>query len=289
MRSFTPVMSEAKFTIPEGAKIYTIGSCFARNIEVALQFAGFEVPTRMLDIDHDVYVSKPHYPNTVLNKYSPQSMAIEIQRGLGKLSYVDHGLIQVKPGQWYDPQTSHTGAMSREAALDLRGKLDNLSREIRSADVVVLALGLTETWRDKETGLIFNQLNPGVLASVRDRIEFFNAGYTDIRDRLDEALRQLREEIKDVKVIITVSPVPMVQTFTPMDVISANSYSKATLRAVAGDLASSYDFVDYFPSYEMVINSHHELTWIDDEIHVQGTIVNRVIGLAVERYVGKAD
>jgi hypothetical protein len=35
-QSYFPVSSEPKFKIPKSASIYTVGSCFARNVEVAL-------------------------------------------------------------------------------------------------------------------------------------------------------------------------------------------------------------------------------------------------------------
>jgi hypothetical protein len=43
-------------------------------------------------------------------------------------------------------------------------------------------------------------------------------------------------------------------TATGGHVLPATVYSKSVLRAVAGDLASNYDNIDYFPSYEIVTN-----------------------------------
>src|SRR5690606_34270850 len=44
-------------------------------------------------------------------------------------------------------------------------------------------------------------------------------------------------------------------TATNQNVVVATSYSKSVLRAVAGQLAESRPYVDYFPSYE-IIGSH---------------------------------
>src|SRR3546814_16075656 len=60
----------------------------------------------------------------------------------------------------------------------------------------------------------------------------------------------------------------MAQTFTNMDVFTANTYSKAVLRVAGQMLTARFPFVDYFPSYEMVMNSPRAMTWADDQVHV---------------------
>src|SRR3546814_5938415 len=86
----------------------------------------------------------------------------------------------------------------------------------------------------------------------------------------------------DVKVVITVSPVPMAQTFTDSDVFAANTYSKSVLRVASEALKGNFEFVDYFPSYEMVMSSPRAMTWADDQIHVAPPVVERVISRSEE-------
>ena len=54
--------------------------------------------------------------------------------------------------------------------------------------------------------------------------------------------------------VMTVSPVPLTGTASGRHVLQATTYSKAVLRAVAGELAQKYDHIDYFPSYEVITN-----------------------------------
>jgi len=72
-------------------------------------------------------------------------------------------------------------------------------------------------------------------------------------------LREMREVIEAargitprLRFLLTVSPVPLTATASQNHVMVATSYSKSVLRAVAGELAAKYPFVDYFPSYELV-------------------------------------
>jgi hypothetical protein len=49
-----------------------------------------------------------------------------------------------------------------------------------------------------------------------------------------------------------VSPVPLTATASGDHVLVATTQSKATLRAIAGDLASWEKVITYFPSYELI-------------------------------------
>src|SRR3546814_4605825 len=69
----------------------------------------------------------------------------------------------------------------------------------------------------------------------------------------------------------------MAQTFTDSDVFAANTYSKSVLRVASEALKGNFEFVDYFPSYEMVMSSPRAMTWADDQIHVAPPVVERVI------------
>jgi hypothetical protein len=52
-----------------------------------------------------------------------------------------------------------------------------------------------------------------------------------------------------------VSPVPLGRTFTDDDIVIANGYSKAQLRAVAGQIDAEFDNVIYWPSYEIALRA----------------------------------
>jgi tetratricopeptide (TPR) repeat protein len=86
----------------------------------------------------------------------------------------------------------------------------------------------------------------------------------------------------DFRLVVTVSPVPMNSTFSGKDVLSANSYSKSALRAAAEEFSFA-DRVDYFPSYEIVTLTDRNVSFTEDNIHVNSEIVGEI----VERFVSK--
>jgi hypothetical protein len=94
----------------------------------------------------------------------------------------------------------------------------------------------------------------------------------------------IRRANPSAKVVLTTSPVPLGRTFTGHDVIIANGYSKAVLRAVAADIVEKNRHVDYFPSYEMVMLSDPRSSWEDDQRHVDDARVGKVVQMFVDSY-----
>ena len=59
---------------------------------------------------------------------------------------------------------------------------------------------------------------------------------------LDSIIKLLCNYCKnEIKIFISVSPVPLAATFSGKDIISANNYSKSVLRCVAEAISTKYD------------------------------------------------
>ena len=144
---------------------------------------------------------------------------------------------------WLDPQLSPgSKPVSLERAIERRAYLTSeyFSR-LSFADVVVLTLGLNEVWLDEETGLRLN-MAPS-LKAVQEQPYRYSLEVTSVAQNL-EALEELRERLlrlhPALKLIVTVSPVPMGISFTGQDAVVANSRSKAVLRVAAEDFANAH-------------------------------------------------
>ena len=124
---------------------------------------------------------------------------------------------------------------------------------LKTMDVFIFTLGLTETWRSREDGATY-PICPGVSGGTFDpaRHEFVNLDYETVLREMREALALLRAIRPELRVLLTVSPVPLTATAAGGHVLAATTYSKSVLRAVAGRLTQLHDWVDYFPSYELV-------------------------------------
>ncbi len=293
---FTP-----KFHLTPIDAIFTMGSCFARNVESSLIDLGVRVLLADFDFPIELFNQAygrlntwqgtsrhGHLIRSVLNKYSPLSMLSEFQRVLEPGSVRDpfKGLIQVDSERWYDPQVKNTAMLGLDDALRVRELVESATARVTQASAIFLTLGFTETWLDSETGIALNVApRPMLIKKWPDRFRFFNATHRDVMQSLEKIFELLTRRIRpDLKFIVTVSPVPLGTTFTEMDVISANAYSKATLRSVAGEFCARHPNVDYFPSYEMVMSTSPDIAWDADKVHVTQELVDTVIGRFVRAY-----
>jgi hypothetical protein len=74
-------------------------------------------------------------------------------------------------------------------------------------------------------------------------------------------------------------------TFSTMDVVVADTYAKSPLRMVAQEWAAAHDNVDYFPSYEIVLNSDRAAAWEPDLRHVRGVGAHHIMELFLKSYL----
>ncbi|MCP4825712.1 MAG: GSCFA domain-containing protein [Shimia sp.] len=292
--TFMPANVTPKFQISKDASVFTIGSCFARNVEDALVTAGVDVITTQFDFESDLLLNsvgalanKPN-PRSLLNKYSTQAIHSELHRVLKATTPPDRGFLEIEDGKWVDPQLAAIlKPLKKETLSELRDSVEALVRRVCDADAVIITLGLSETWFDNVSNLYLNSSPPPrLMKSAGDRFEFINSSYAQSYAAIKDAISLIREHSnKDVKFILTVSPVPMSTTWTSNDVIAANTYSKSLLRVVAQTLAEENDFIDYYPSYEIVTNSPRGLAWQNDELHVAPDMVNFAISTFLGKYI----
>lgn len=170
--------------------------------------------------------------------------------------------------------------------LDVRTKCIEVHRNIGHADVLIVTLGLIETWYDLLTETYLNFTPSEILAGNLSRFECRITDYDENLAALRGLVTYLRSHYsEDLKVIVTVSPVPLSVTFAGMDVAQANTLSKATLRTVAQAYVDSDPLADYFPSYEMVMLTDPALAWYPDHRHVQRKTVDRIVRAFADNYI----
>jgi hypothetical protein len=291
-----------KFTLDSDHPIFTIGSCFARNIENLMISRNLPIVLKNFGTPPEMFANwdektgkgggtpKGLLSRTSLNKFSVHSMTHELRRVLGGASYPNEGLIELAHGKWFDPHASRLHLLPYEVALENRRVIHHAMSQIKRAKVVIMTLGLTETWIDAATGLAINE-PPGAtwLARCPGRWNFVDFGYDAILEEMSAFIALARERADpDMKFIVTVSPVPLGATAKDQDIIVASNGSKSTLRAVAEELYRRHDFVDYFPSYEYAMFSHREIVWKEDQLHVQRPFVEHITRSFIDAYYSES-
>lgn len=270
-----------KFRFEGGETIFTIGSCFARHVEFVLETYGYRFRTR--NPENFVNPDECTSPNGFFNKYTTASMLNEIRWAVSGELFPEAGFTEAD-GRWSDGQLPADFA-SLERVREIRARVTSIMSDVRGADFLILTLGLVECWYDAETQLYLN--GTPTAGTVKKYPGRFSVHILDYRANM-AALEELHDRVTAVnpgiRLIVTVSPVPLAATFTGEDIVVANNYSKSTLRAVASDFTASRPTADYFPSYEAVTESSPVAAWMDDMIHVRIELVRCVIGHFVKHY-----
>jgi hypothetical protein len=282
-------MGKQTFTAKPGGTFFAIGSCFARNVEERLEMAGADVTSRKINMRN--LGDDSAREGGVFNKYTPVSILQELKWAAGIEHYPETALLEVGKDSYYDPYLSGKAARgTKSEMMARRAEVGQYFAQAFEADVVILTLGLIESWTDKETGLSLNEApSPKLLVRSGERFLFDLLSLEQCQAAFEEICALFATHGKPgQKKIVTVSPVPLGRTFSEDDIIIANATSKATLRVAAKRVADQTDDLDYFPSYEAVMHSDPNLSWQRDRRHVSDVVVGRIIAEFMKRY-GVAD
>jgi len=275
---------ETPFTLHPGDKIFTVGSCFARHVETALLKRGFQIPLRELFKRKEFMGLDPG----VVNNFGSPSIYNELSWALGEQQFnaADH-IVEVQPGKYVDMHVIPSiRPADRETVMRRRSAITKAYKSIKNCRLVIATLGLVEVWYDCRTGYYLNASpRPSMLRSEPERYQFHVLSFDEVYAYLAKALGLIKSHgHRDVRVVLTVSPIPLSSTHRDDDVIVANCYSKSVLRAAAETARAEFDFVTYFPSYESVTLSDRKQAWNDDLVHVTREIVSFNINRMVDAY-----
>ena len=281
-------VSRPSFQMQPSDTVFTIGSCFARNVEAALIDNGITVLSRDFDLG-EIGESTGDAAN-FFNKYSIHSIYNELKWALERDSFPGEALLYTGANDQpvFDPQLGQARIdFPKDEVLKFRHRYLDAMAQVRDADVIIITLGYVETWYDNELDIYLNVMPPiEILRKYPTRFQFRVLGYGEILETLHALYALLtKHREKPLKMLITVSPVPLLATFRDMDVLVANAYSKSVQRAALEQFVTEVDQVDYFPSYEFVTLSNPTIAWSrNDYRHVNSDLVARIMSSVISTY-----
>lgn len=270
--------------IDKTTPIVSMGSCFAIEIAKWLQYNHYNyvVTETNLDETGSVHCSSAKW-GTIYNSAGFYQV-IKWAYGLSKPSIV-----------CYQSGDRYRDAF-REDIVYSEAEVDNLqniwgehvkkSREaLDSAKILILTVGLNEVFEYLPTGDYLHRnpwtLNPSVykrkILSVEENLNFLQLG-VDI----------LNKHNPDIKFIVSVSPVPLLRSFSKKNHVSAaTSHSKSIIRVALEYLANNNHNVYYMPSFETVMYPGNSLSvWDNDGRHVSKQIVNKIMNVFQATFCG---
>jgi hypothetical protein len=168
----------------------------------------------------------------------------------------------------FRPNVQPSGFITASDVLeDRQHHIDCVKKMFLDCDVFIFTLGLTEGWESLEGGITV-PIAPGVVGGYSDieKYRFKNYGHNECLADLSFFIDTLKILNPKVKIILTLSPVSLMATYENRHIICATTYSKSVLRVVAETVSSNRDYVDYFPSYEIITGNHNKGRFYADDL-----------------------
>lgn len=290
-----PVVRPA-FRIAREARIATAGSCFAQHVARHLRRHGIE--------PFATEAAHPMIPPALAtawgygefgarygNVYTARQLLQLMLRAFGEFQPADEAWA-LPDGRWVDPfrPRAHPGGLAsrRELAAERAQHFAAVRRLFAELDVFVFTLGLTETWADATDGAVY-PVCPGVVAGEFDaaRHVLQNHGVDEVVADLRRFVFLLRAINPGARLVLTVSPVPLVATAEDRHVLVSTTLSKSVLRVAADAVAAAEPGVAYFPSYEIITSPFSRGAYFAPDLRsVTEAGVSHVMRLFLAHYLG---
>ena len=296
-RSEVDPVVRPRFGLQRDERIATAGSCFAQHISRTLHRHGFNYYIAesgdALPRDEAQRRSFGVFSARFGNVYTSRQLVQLFDRAYGHYVPSEVGW-RSGDGRWVDPfrpQVEPNGFASVGELVESRSLHFSAVREMfEKLQVLVFTLGLTEAWRHRIDGAVY-PLAPGVIAGKIDPgiHEFVNFSVADVVADMQAFIARLLAVNPRARMILTVSPVPLIATYEDRHVLLSTTHSKAVLRVAAEEICKRNQMTDYFPSYEIITGNHARGEYFASDLRsVQAVGVDHVMKLFMRHYAGDA-
>ncbi len=241
--------------IDKAMKITAFGSCFAGHLTTFLNLKGYNVLGKHLNLQSHIV----RFGDGMVNTFAIRQ---QLEWALEDKEF-PHDLWFAEPGE--------------PASVDAQIQAE--TREIvRSTELFVLTLGLAEIWFNKRTGDALWRAVPKHLFDP-DIHGFRVSSPAENFENLAKIRALIRSARPNARIVLTLSPIPLMATFRPVSCLTASSVSKAILRSAIDQLMREFGTdagLFYFPSYEIVKDFFVD-PYMDDNRHPRFEVVRFVL------------
>jgi tetratricopeptide (TPR) repeat protein len=205
--------------VSKATRFFTMGSCFARNLAKSLEQSGYAA--------HHMEISE--YINTTF----ANRVFVDWLRDADIDPAIRDRIVELLPQGW-----------SKENTLEV----------IKRSDVFILTLGVAAAFFDRTTGA-FVLPRPSALNSraLAEKYQFRTASVQENVDNVRYLIDFVRSVAPGIRIVVTVSPVPILASFEHESAVQADCLSKSTMRLVAHEVVnnSGIQNILYWPSFEV--------------------------------------
>lgn len=245
MKTFRTIIQPepSKNRIDYHSPVLFLGSCFTENIG-----------NKMIDLKFPVLIN----PFGVL--YNPVSVRQSIEILLDKRNFKESDL-SFYNNQWYSfyHDTEFSNTDKNECLNNINHKLNEAREHLEKVKYIIITFGTAWVYEYIESAKVVSNCHKIPAKKFRR----FKLGVEDIFVNWAKLINRIEDFNPDLKIIFTVSPVRHWK-----DGAVQNQLSKSTLILAINQLMKIFDQVEYFPSYEIMMDDLRDYRfYADDMLH----------------------
>lgn len=240
--------------------LFFIGSCFTENIGIKLK-----------ELKLDVAIN----PFGII--YNPESISYLIQRLINGNQYSEDELIE-KNGIWHNfDHHSEFSSTSKSACLSKINNSFELGKtSIRKCSTLFITFGSAHFYHHKTTDRLVSNCHKYSSSSFDKMTVDLNYSI----EKYNILFNKLKLFNPELRVILTVSPVRYLS-----DGFIENQKSKSILHLLCQNLKNNFDWVEYFPAYEIMMDDLRDYRfYAEDMIHPSELAVNYIFDVFKQTY-----
>ncbi len=236
-------IESAKVKIGLQDPILTLGSCFSDSM--GLRF-------------------KNHKFNTSYNPfgtvYNPISIFKLLEYCVNNKLPDESGFIENEElHAHYDFHSSFSALDQKNLKKNIQEQINSTHHFLKTTKWLLLTFGTAYVYERKNNGEIVSNCHKIPAGQFNKKL----LTQKQILESFENIWQQIVKLNPDIKVLLTVSPVRHIK-----DTLALNSVSKATLRLTCDTLVNQYANINYFPSYELMIDDLRDYRFYkSDMIH----------------------
>jgi lysophospholipase L1-like esterase len=250
--------------ITHSSKIITLGSCFAEVLGEQLASYKFDV-----------------MPNPFGTIFNPASLVKLVKMSLGnELPSMGHFL--QNQDNIYLHHDFHSSFWATDSeALDtmIRKKMADVRQFLQRSDVLVITLGSAFAYRSMRTTEYVTNCHKVPASQFTKEL----LSLETVEKELVSLIELLKSYNPKLRILLTVSPVRHTKDTLPL-----NQVSKSILRIASHTMEMGYEHVNYFPSYEIMIDDLRDYRFYEaDLIHPNRPAEEHIFRTFVEAFLNE--
>ncbi|MFN4152000.1 MAG: GSCFA domain-containing protein, partial [Candidatus Sericytochromatia bacterium] len=169
---------------------------------------------------------------------------------------------------------------SKEEIINLiNDSINESNKFITDLDNLIITFGSSYVYKHKEKNIIVSNCHK----LPENAFNQYMLSIEEMENKWIDLINKLKEKNKNLKIIFTVSPIRYLKYG-----FASNALSKSNLLVLVNKLKNKFNFIDYFPSYEIMMDDLRDYRFYEkDMIHPNEIAIEYIWDKFIHSYIDK--